>query len=217
MYRKDYLYEQNTLPSQSTKIVIDSNFSSLNVEKLVKVDGCYKAHHIASNYDITLVIAYMNLQYRTDNGTLDFYQTFTGNYSQYNNLVVSASVYYTKTTDTAGSGTWTPQGVPAVHYNETEHICGTWVDGSTLYEKTFVETNLTGNTSNWVNIDTLTGVDKIVSCDGFAIGNDGNYLDLGYYVRISWKSDTIRYYCKDISSVTLTYIIFTLRYTKSSS
>ena len=129
---------------------------------------------------------------------------------------VSVTIRYTKTTDTAGSGQWTPQGVPAAHYNETEHICGTWVDGSTLYEKTFVKTNLTGNTSNWVNIDTLTGVDKIVSCDGFAIGNDGNYVDLGYYVRISWKSDNIRYYCKDLSTVTLTYIIFTLRYTKSS-
>lgn len=53
------------------------------------------------------------------------------------------TIRYTKTTDTAGSGTWTPQGVPAHHYSEDEHIVGTWVDGSTLYEKTYYYTSAT--------------------------------------------------------------------------
>lgn len=52
---------------------------------------------------------------------------------------------YTKTTDTAGSGVWTPQGVPAVHYSTEEHIVGTWVDGSTLYEKTLTFTAPSSN------------------------------------------------------------------------
>lgn len=46
-------------------------------------------------------------------------------------------IQYTKTTDTAGSGTWTPQGVPAVHYSTDEQVVGTWIDGSTVYEKTY--------------------------------------------------------------------------------
>ena len=46
------------------------------------------------------------------------------------------NVFYTKSTDTAGSGTWTPQGVPAVHYSTDEQVIGTWIDGKTLYEKT---------------------------------------------------------------------------------
>ena len=46
------------------------------------------------------------------------------------------TLWYTKTTDVAGSGSWTPQGVPAHHYSTDEHIVGTWIDGSTLYEKT---------------------------------------------------------------------------------
>lgn len=45
------------------------------------------------------------------------------------------TIQYTKTTDQAGSGTWTPQGVPAVHYSTTEHVVGTWIDGKTLYEE----------------------------------------------------------------------------------
>ena len=41
---------------------------------------------------------------------------------------------YTKTTDQAGSGQWTPQGVPTVHYSTTEQLVGTY-HGEPLYQK----------------------------------------------------------------------------------
>lgn len=47
------------------------------------------------------------------------------------------TLLYTKTTDTAGSAPWLPSGEKAHHYSLTEQVVGTWVDGSTLYEKTF--------------------------------------------------------------------------------
>ena len=109
-------------------------------------------------------------------------------------------------------------GGGGIDYDETEHICGTWVDGSTLYERTFVKTDLNPVPSDWVNIDTLNNVDKIVSCDGFLICSDGAQLNIGYYARISWKSNNVRYYCKELSgAIRISYLIFTLRYTKSSS
>ena len=63
-------------------------------------------------------------------------------------------VKYTKKTDTEGSGVWTPSGIPAVHYSEQEHIIGTWIDGSTLYERTFVFPDNVSVT-NWTTIMTL--------------------------------------------------------------
>lgn len=45
-------------------------------------------------------------------------------------------LYYTKSTDTAGSGSWTPQGVPTVHYSAEEQVIGTWF-GETLYQKSY--------------------------------------------------------------------------------
>lgn len=51
-----------------------------------------------------------------------------------------AILQYTKTTDTAGSGIWTPSGAQAVHYSTAEQIIGTWINGETLYQKTFHET-----------------------------------------------------------------------------
>ena len=49
----------------------------------------------------------------------------------------SVTIQYTKTSDTAGSGTWTPQGVPTHHYSTDEQIIGTWIDGKTLYRKSY--------------------------------------------------------------------------------
>lgn len=51
----------------------------------------------------------------------------------------AVTLQYTKTTDAPGSGTWTPQGVPAVHYSTDEQVVGT-INGTTLYEK-LVTTN----------------------------------------------------------------------------
>ena len=51
-----------------------------------------------------------------------------------------ATLRYTKTTDTAGSGHLTPTGTPTVHYSTNEQIVGTWIDGKPLYEKTWVKT-----------------------------------------------------------------------------
>ena len=55
---------------------------------------------------------------------------------------------YTKTTDTAGSGSWTPSGVPAVHYSTDEQVVGTWIDGSTLYQKTIGIQSIPSNSSD---------------------------------------------------------------------
>lgn len=59
-------------------------------------------------------------------------------YPAVSNLTERLVIRYTKTTDAPGSGIWTPQGVPAVHYSTDERIVGTWIDGSPVYEKTFV-------------------------------------------------------------------------------
>lgn len=46
------------------------------------------------------------------------------------------TLLYTKTSDTAGSGIWTPSGQIAEHYSTDEEIVGTWIDGSTIYKRT---------------------------------------------------------------------------------
>lgn len=63
------------------------------------------------------------------------------------------TIRYTKTTDTAGSGSWTPQGVPTHHYSTDEQIIGTWVDGRTIFAKTFTGLSVTLNSNDWIAIN----------------------------------------------------------------
>lgn len=54
--------------------------------------------------------------------------------SGYTNKSGTITVQYTKTTDTAGAGIWTPDGAYAEHYSTTEQVIGTW-DGKPLYRR----------------------------------------------------------------------------------
>ena len=133
------------------------------------------------------------------------------------------TVWYTKTTDTAGSGTWTPQGVPAVHYSTDEHVVGTWTDGSTLYEKTFFLSQRTPITNDYttyiIDDTTIYDIDNIISCEVFDSNSDSAPLTkLAYLERaidvIKSNNKLIAFY-----NTNNTYKMtgFILRYTKSST
>ena len=135
------------------------------------------------------------------------------------------TVRYTKTTDQAGSGQWTPQGVPAVHYSEDEKVVGTWVDGSTLYEKTIYNAGGT-----YGNIDIQHGVsnlDKVIYAEGVCadsgstpynyypfsrISNDGN--NIGISVATTGQ---VSVYIPSAFQQRIVDIYVTIRYTKSST
>ena len=74
---------------------------------------------------------------------------------------------YTKSTDVAGSGSWTPQGVPTHHYSTDEQIIGTWIDGSTLYEKSYRIADIDYSTAtSFKELFTIANADTIVSIVG---------------------------------------------------
>ena len=145
-------------------------------------------------------------------------------------LVVT--IRYTKSTDTAGSGTWTPQGVPAVHYSTDEQVVGTWVDGSPVYEKTIITNSSVTNEDVDVDISSLN-VDLMVSIGG-GYSRNVNNLELYYpwgdneyntsdvivfgsYCRFYKTNDSITYKIIHKDNSTTDYQRFTIRYTKSST
>lgn len=151
------------------------------------------------------------------------------------NITISSvyvTIRYTKTTDTAGSGTWTPQGVPAVHYSTDEQVVGTWVDGSPVYEKTIITNSSVTNEDVDVDISSLN-VDLMVSIGG-GYSRNVNNLELYYpwgdneyntsdvivfgsYCRFYKTNDSITYKIIHKDNSTTDYQRFTIRYTKSST
>ena len=139
----------------------------------------------------------------------------TANIASGSNLTVGTNVV--KTTieaEIARSG-------GGVNYSTTEHVVGTWIDGSTVYEKTFSfsipSNNYTTETTGITNFDKCVGYSGIV-----ALGN-GYFEDINYgrpdssnstyYIAITTTGD-IFFKTYEASSGTA-YI--TMRYTKSSS
>lgn len=79
------------------------------------------------------------------------------------------TIQYTKTTDTAGAGTWTPDGAYAQHYSTDERVIGTWIDGSTIYEKTFdLGSDVTIGRNNFSTVTGLQipNVSMVLDCNG---------------------------------------------------
>lgn len=137
--------------------------------------------------------------------------------------VTQTDIYYTvqyiKETDTPGSGTWAPSGVKTVHYSENEQVVGTWIDGSPIYEKTFVTPSFTGAYS--IDIGTNIGMGIIV--DGYYSLNDTNTSMINYVEwfgagNFSWthiEKNTHLIRCNLTGYTGVGYI--TVRYTKATS
>lgn len=133
------------------------------------------------------------------------------------------TIQYTKTTDVAGSGTWTPQGVPAVHYSTDEQVVGTWVDGSTVYEKTF---NITAPSAGVNSIaHNISNVGDVINIEGTAIRSNGAVQPLGFISSANnygWNAtiydfSTANFTLEVGSQLSLSKVIVTVRYTKTAT
>lgn len=136
------------------------DFSVSNVEKIVNIQGI--SGGTTQNFDIS---AFLSNGYNAcpcvtiPDATKIRVQGYLTAFK-----VKCLTIQYTKTTDAAGSGSWTPQGVPAVHYDGNEKVIGTWF-GETLYEKT-VYLELTPGVNTGTTPHGITGIAKVVDYEG---------------------------------------------------
>lgn len=131
------------------------------------------------------------------------------------------TIQYTKTTDTAGSGKFTPAGTQTEHYSTEEQVIGTWF-GETLYRKTVNFGALPNNATKTV-AHGISNLKYIKSYEGTAKStSNGYYLTLPYihstsasrYVEMYFDSTNISIATKEDRSVyDICYI--TLEYTKT--
>ncbi len=113
------------------------------------------------------------------------------------------------------------------NYSTTEQVVGTWVDGSPVYEKTFVVNNpSTGNNTITHNISNL---DMLISIGGFAKMADGYQQPFNFISNaddFKWNILVLDFGSTDFtlqigvnytSTKAISKAVVTLRYTKSTS
>jgi hypothetical protein len=135
-------------------------------------------------------------------------------YSEWQSGVKFVCTYqYTKTTDTAGSGTWTPEGVPAHHYSTSEQVIGTWIDGKPLYEKVFDGLSVSLNGVNWVYYNDINFIDNIADLKAYT-NNSGRYLRCA--ISEYQRSDTNGVMLSGFNNFNRTINRMVLQYTKTT-
>lgn len=150
------LYEKtlvitSPVPSGATGTI---DISSLSVEVCLIADGYFQLNDGLSQITVN----------EDGRSWCHYYNDNIYYVVQYTTTKMVVRIRYTKTTDQPGSGSWTPQGVPAAHYNTDEQIIGTWIDGSTVYEKTYSLSSMPQSSSttlepNFINCN-------LISCIG---------------------------------------------------
>ena len=138
LYQKTYITDNVTNNYQ-----ID--VSSLSIDKLIDKSGTFRRYRANSYLE-----QFDSIEWRTENSNLNNYGVtckydygrnllvfYISGYSDDSVITTYITIQYTKTTDAPGSATWTPEGQLAHHYSTSEKIVGTWIDGSTVYERTW--------------------------------------------------------------------------------
>lgn len=207
LYQKTY---RNISITNNADNIIDSNFGT--DKNICTHDIEFRG--ISGNYRSDYNNSVNDTLYSNNNGQLVYYFYKNGNWSQLFDLL-DITIQYTKTTDQPGSGTWTPEGQLAHHYSTSEKIVGTWIDDSTIYERTWdlgtPELEFTEDT--WVNT-TISNANMSAIVNVLARSNSGTYwgfmcanCDAGSYVQLYHSRPSNR-------TVKVRYI--TLQYTKTS-
>lgn len=132
------------------------------------------------------------------------------------------TIWYTKDSDTAGSGSYNTLGVPTVHYTTDEQVIGTWIDGKPLYRKTVTYTGVSGARNsldlNIANVDYINLVPEGSCADNrplpYVTGTD-NSNNIGGFFDIQTTTTTFEWRSGS-GSTSSTDVILTVQYTKTT-
>lgn len=103
-------------------------------------------------------------------------------------------------------------------YSTSEQIVGTWVDGSTVYEKTIAVNNQIGK-STWAYIDTIADISKIINSSVIVYENSGGRtygVREGYFCEASTNDGgKVGLYNNTNFDPSIAYVV--IRYTKQQA
>lgn len=134
---------------------------------------------------------------------------------------------YTKTTDTAGSGQYTPASGKAIHYSTDEQVIGTWVDGSTVYQKIILHSGVIAGAQTATQIaHGISNLGRIIEAEA-TVYDDHSSPSWMSVPRIAYDANNIGF--SGIDDAYINFYVpsafqnrikdahFILKYTKSSS
>ena len=109
----------------------------------------------------------------------------------------SVTVRYTKTTDTAGSGIWTPSGAQAAHYSTTEQVVGDYM-GDPLYGRITDNIGVSVANTSWTQVASIPNGKDIINLTVWTYFNEYALIN---YNQVQLDSTTGNLYVRFTSDV----------------
>lgn len=192
-----------------------------NVDKVVNAVGTGWSETNFTFYPVPFVQrsnAINQIQMTVDRDSIDI---ATGS-NIFTAVAILVTLQYTKTTDTAGSGIYVPNGAYAMHYSTDEQVIGTYL-GEILYQKTVIFGALPNATTKEV-LHNISNLDYVTSCEitaknpttGIQITiPTANTAYLNQQIQ-AWTSDTKVHIRTAVDYSAYSKANATLRYTKTA-
>ena len=101
------------------------------------------------------------------------------------------------------------------NYSTEEKVVGTWINGKTLYEKTFANLSIDVRSGEWCKVVELDNPESAISCDLYRVGGEGQIVHIG--VRDFTIGAAGYTNCLTITPFdSYTIVIATVQYTKTT-
>lgn len=155
-------------------------FSSNYVD--ITVDSTHEIKLLDGGVDSNNHDNFIHLGYTSQSDLCGAYEYELGKICFQNTYYASRPIgwlttFYTKTTDTAGSGSYNTLGVPTHHYSTEEQVIGTWIDGKPLYEKTITGTVTINSRIEGIFYYGTVDISSLNIDTGFFIDEASYYMD----------------------------------------
>lgn len=166
--------------------------------------------NINNSYSVGTTVEYDNKIYRANK---DVPKNINIGFTEYWEELIENETIINSLTDLDSRVDALEQQVGLHHYSEEEHIIGTWIDDSDIYEKTWVlEEELTITPNTWTNTSIEVaefGIDKII---GISVLNEsGSCFN---YISANTDQTYVQVLQTRNNNIAVQYI--TIQYTKTS-
>ena len=109
-------------------------------------------------------------------------------------------------------------GGGGIDYSTTEQDTGLkWIDGNTVYEKVISISNVSLSSGSYEIVDTITGLDTIISCNGYVVEGNLKYTLNDISLRVIQDGTSVKLYSPSGTTWVISSGAIIIRYTKASS
>lgn len=172
------------------------------------------ADGVMNKYDRFILTSQLNISDRIQLITYNEYASYdittTTSFTLINeNRMYIGSVVGLKFGEGGGGG-----GSSEITYSTTEHKVGTWIDGSDVYEKVISISNVSLSSGSYETVDTITGLDTIISCNGYVVEGNLKYTLNDITLRVIQDGTSVKLYSPSGTAWTISSGAIIIRYTK---